>query len=44
VFRLSSILVDLQEKIQVQSRLMAFSQRFNLVSSLKASGFPRKKV
>ncbi len=40
---MSSILVDLQEKIQVQSRLMAFSQRFNLVSSLKASGFTKEK-
>ena len=43
MFRLSSILVDLQEKIQVQSRLMAFSQRFNLVSSLKTSGFTKEK-
>jgi Transposase DDE domain. len=43
VFRLTSILVDLQEKIQVQSRVMAFTQRFNLVSSLKFSGFAKEK-
>lgn len=43
VFRLTSILVDLHEKIQAQSRVMTFIQRFNLANSLKSSGFTKEK-
>lgn len=43
MFHLTSILVDLQEKIQIQSRIMAFTQRFNLVNALKLSDFTKEK-